>query len=86
MKNHSLINKLKKLHLLYVEDDPQIRSQIYEFLKRYFTLVQETSSAEEALILFEQKKPNIMLVDINLPGENGLTLAKKFVKSIQMYE
>jgi len=77
MTNSSLLNKLKKLHLLYVEDDPHVRGQIYEFLTRYFASVQETSSAEEAFLLFEQKRPNIMLVDINLPGESGLSLVEK---------
>jgi len=77
MNHHSLFDKLKKLHLLYVEDDPQVRSQINEFLGRYFASVQEASSAEEAMIYFDEKKPDIMLVDINLPGKNGLVLAEK---------
>jgi len=77
MINSSLLNKLKKLHLLYVEDDPHVRSQIYEFLTRYFASVQESASAEEAFLLFEKKRPNIMLVDINLPGESGLSLIEK---------
>jgi CheY-like chemotaxis protein len=45
MNHHSLFDKLKDLHLLYVEDDPQIRSQINEFLGRYFASVQEADSA-----------------------------------------
>ena len=77
MNHHSLFDKLKNLHLLYVEDDPQIRSQICEFLGRYFASVQEASSAEEAMVCFEQKRPDIMLIDINLPGKNGLFLAEK---------
>jgi len=76
MNHHSLLEKLQPLHLLYVEDDIEVRSQIYEFLKRYFSSVQETSSAEEAMICFNKKKPDIMLVDINLPGENGLSFAQ----------
>ena len=77
MNHHSLFDKLKNLHLLYVEDDPQIRSQICEFLGRYFASVQEASSAEEAMVCFEKKRPDIMLIDINLPGKNGLFLAEK---------
>ncbi len=76
MNHHSLLEKLQPLHLLYVEDDIEVRSQIYEFLKRYFSSVEETSSAEEAMFLFGQKKPDIMLIDINLPGENGLSFAQ----------
>ena len=80
MNHHSLLGKLKRLHLLYIEDDAQVRSEIHEFLKRYFTLVQEASSAEEATVLFEQKKPDIILVDINLPGKSGLHFAKEIRK------
>jgi len=80
MKHHSLLNKLKGLELLYIEDDSQVRSEIYEFLKRYFRLVQEASSAEEAMALFEQRKPDIILVDINLPGKSGLDFSKKIRK------
>lgn len=77
MMNHPLLDKLKKLHLLYVEDDPQVRSQISEFLGRYFFSLQEASSAEEALQCFQEKKADIILLDINLPGKNGLTFASE---------
>jgi len=84
MKNLSkellLVNKLNKLHLLYVEDDPQVRAEISEFLGRYFLSLQEASSAEEAWQLFDKKKPDIILLDINLPGKNGLTLAEEIRK------
>jgi DNA-binding response OmpR family regulator len=80
MNHHSLLEKLQNLHLLYIEDDIEVRGQIYEFLKRYFASVQETSSAEEAMQYFDRKKPDIILVDINLPGESGLNFAQKVRK------
>ena len=80
MNHHSLLSKLKNLHLLYIEDDAQVRSEIYEFLKRYFMLGQEASSTEEAMILFEQKKSDIILVDINLPGKSGLHFSEEIRK------
>ena len=80
MNHHSLLSKLKKLHLLYIEDDAQVRSEIYEFLKRYFMSVEEASSAEEAMVLFQQKKPDIILVDINLPGKSGLHFSEEVRK------
>lgn len=67
----------KNLHLLYVEDDVQIRHEISEFLRRYFGLLYEVSSAEEALEYYTQKKPDIILLDINLPGKNGLHFASE---------
>jgi len=77
LKREQLLDKLNKLHLLYVEDDSQVRLQISEFLGRYFLSLEEASSAEEALLCFERKKPDIILLDINLPGKNGLTFASE---------
>ncbi|MCH9739466.1 MAG: response regulator transcription factor [Epsilonproteobacteria bacterium] len=81
MKHHSCFAKLKNLHLLYVEDDTQVRHQISEFLERYFASMQEASSAEEAMKYFKEKKPDIVLLDINLPGKNGLTFASEIRKN-----
>jgi len=77
MNHHSLLDTFKHLHLLYVEDDSKVRSQISEFLRRYFTSLQEASSAEEAMKYFNAHKPDIILLDINLPGKNGLTFASE---------
>lgn len=71
------MDTFKQLHLLYVEDDPQVRGQISEFLRRYFNSVQEASSAEEAMEYFNAHQPDIILLDINLPGKNGLTFASE---------
>jgi len=79
-KQLSLVDKLKQLHLLYVEDDPQVCAQISEFLGRYFCSLQEASSAEEAMLCFEEKRADIILLDINLPGKNGLTFAEEIRK------
>ena len=76
-KRTLLLDKLKKLHLLYVEDDPHVRLQISEFLGRYFLSIEEASSAEEALLCFHKKKADIILLDINLPGKNGLSFASE---------
>ncbi len=80
MRHHALLSKFKNLNLLYVEDDPLVRHEISEFLKRYFALVDESSSAEEAMDIFKKDRPHIMLVDINLPGESGLSLVMKIRK------
>ncbi len=81
MHHHALLSKFQNLNLLYVEDDPLVRHEISEFLKRYFALVHESSSAEEAMVIFKKSRPHIMLVDINLPGESGLSLATKIRKN-----
>jgi len=69
--------KFQNTTLLYVEDDALVRQQINEFLQRYIPTVVSVSSAEEALDVYISMLPDIMLLDVNLPGMNGLTLAQK---------
>lgn len=80
MHHPILLSKLKHLHILYIEDDHLVRKEIVEYLKRYFYLVEEACSAEDAMILFEKNKPHIILVDINLPKENGLSFVQNVRK------
>ncbi len=76
--DHKLFaKKLQNLKLLYIEDDLNIQAQIVEFLKRYMSHVFAASSAEKGLELYKKNTPDIILLDINLPGENGISLAKK---------
>ena len=57
-----------------VEDDPGIRKTLVRFLEsdaKRIRLVGEASSAEEALREFPALAPQIVLMDVNLPGMNG---------------
>ncbi len=62
--------------LLIVDDDPDVR----ELLQEFFTLQQfETraaASADEARELMSEFRPDVALLDIGLPGEDGLSLAR----------
>lgn len=81
MKHSVYVNELKKklqnIKILYVEDDNDVRQQIHEFLQRYIDTIVEASSAEEALDIYTSMQPDIILLDVNLPGMSGLALAKK---------
>lgn len=74
--HHLFASKLKDLTLLYIEDDPGIQVHLAEFLGRYTSRLHLAPSAEEGLKLYEEKAPNIILLDINLPGMNGIDLAQ----------
>lgn len=76
MKRKRLKEKLKHSKILYVEDDAAVRQQISEFLQRYVNVF-DVGSAEEALELYGEIEPDILLLDVNLPGKSGLALAKE---------
>jgi DNA-binding NarL/FixJ family response regulator len=68
---------------LIVEDNPSFRLSLMEILRvRFPTLaVTEAGSSEEALKRMESLRPDLMFVDIRLPGQNGLELAKQARKA-----
>ncbi len=77
MINKELQNNLKKLTILYVEDDESISKHITETLLIIFKDVYSTNSAEDALLSYQTYKPDIILSDINLPKKSGIDFAKE---------
>ena len=62
-----------------VEDQDQLRNTLARVLNRAdgFECVSTYGSAEAALEELPQKKPNVVLMDINLPGMNGVECVRK---------
>lgn len=77
MSINQLKQKFETIKVLYVEDDDVVRQEIGEFLKRYVGRVIALPCAEDALKIYKKVLPDILLLDVNLPGMNGLSLAKK---------
>lgn len=59
---------------LIVDDDPRFRRRLAEFLSEQtdVEVVSESMSGEEAIMLVRALKPDLVLMDIRLPGMNGL--------------
>ncbi len=68
---------MNNLTILYAEDEIETRKNYGNYLKRNFKEVYIAQNGEEALEYYEKFKPNIMLLDINMPFINGLELTKK---------
>jgi DNA-binding NarL/FixJ family response regulator len=62
-----------------VEDDAPARKILANWLSRAseFQLVGEWADAESALSQLPEKKPNVVLMDINLPGMSGIEAVEK---------
>ncbi len=69
------LDKLKPLTLLYVEDEPLIRQNALEYLRRYCDNVLEAQDGKEALRVYGTHKPDIIITDIKMPKLNGLEMA-----------
>lgn len=70
-------NNFSNLTLLYVEDDEIIRQNAVEYLKNYCKEVFQAKDGQEALSIYQVKKPDIIISDIEMPQLNGLEMAKQ---------
>ena len=71
------MNDLKPFKLLYAEDDLIIRQGYVNYFKTIFQTVYSASDGQEAFSLYETHKPDILLLDVNMPYLDGLSLVKK---------
>jgi DNA-binding response OmpR family regulator len=62
--------------LLIVDDDPSVREMLAEYLQDHGYAVAEAASGAQMRERIEAELPDVVLLDIRLPGEDGLTLAK----------
>lgn len=72
-----MLENRSSLSVLFVDDEEVIRTNYAQFLSLLFPTVYTAADGEEAYKLYEEYKPNIIIVDINLPKMNGLELLKK---------
>jgi len=72
-----MLGILKNHSILYVEDEPEIQKNIREYLESYFDTVHVASDGKEALSLYNNHHPDVLLLDINLPFLSGLEVAKQ---------
>ena len=64
-------------HLLIVEDDPDISGPLAGFLGGKGFAVSVAASAEAAGDILEKGDIDLILLDVMLPGEDGLTLCRR---------
>lgn len=69
--------RLDGVHVLLVEDDEDSRRLLGTILKRNGARVTSTKSAAEALRVFEDELPDILISDIGMPDEDGYELIRK---------
>ncbi|HVI27687.1 response regulator transcription factor [Hansschlegelia sp.] len=63
-------------HLLVVDDDSRIRSLLHKFLTTNGYRVTTASSASEARLKLDSLSFDLLVLDVMMPGENGLDLAR----------
>lgn len=64
-------------HIAVVDDDPEVRSTVAEYLVRNGYAVSEADGAEALRELMVRRPIDLALLDITMPGDDGLTLARE---------
>lgn len=63
---------MKNKLILVIDDEPEIRSLLSRFLARKGFSVLAAGTLKEGRKLFEQSRPELVFLDVNLPDGNGL--------------
>ena len=64
-------------HILVVDDDPQIRELLQEYLTQNELRVTLTSTGKEMSAALTEHAIDLVVLDLRLAGEDGMTLARK---------
>jgi two-component system KDP operon response regulator KdpE len=69
-----MIEIRQAIAILLVEDDPETRGQIAAFLGQRGYRISEAADAESALARFRADGPDLILLDLGLPDQDGMVV------------
>ncbi len=70
-------NLIEGLKVLVVDDEPDARAMVRRLLEDCNATVFDAGSAEEAVGLVESHRPDILISDVGMPGEDGYALVRR---------
>ena len=65
------------LSLLVVDDDQDIRDLMADYLRQHGFQVRAADGGEAMFACIEEEKPDLIVLDIMMPGEDGLSLCRR---------
>jgi len=75
-----MLSNEEKGTILYVEDNPENRMLVRRILLSEDYSLLEATNASEALEVLKSNKPDLILMDINMPDVDGYTLTAQIKK------
>ncbi len=64
-------------HVVVVDDEPDLREGVATYLRRHGFAVSEAESGEALRALMAERAVDLVILDINMPGEDGLSIARR---------
>ena len=77
MKNRRIAEKLNMAGILIVDDEQSIRDILYRTLNVYGYECAVASDGISALIKIRTQQPDLVLLDISMPGKSGMDVLKE---------
>ena len=71
----------QQVTVLLVDDEPTLREPLADYLSRQGFAVAQAESAAKARSVLQTVTPDIALLDIMMPGEDGLSLCRHLVET-----
>jgi DNA-binding response OmpR family regulator len=65
------------IKVLIVDDEVEVVEFLTNFLKRRVSHVSTATNAKEALEIFARERPELVLLDVRMPGEDGFVVLEK---------
>jgi two-component system, chemotaxis family, chemotaxis protein CheY len=71
---------LKDIRILIVDDEIFFRKVLRDVIDKIgFTLVAEAADGKEAVDQFRSHRPHVVIMDIYMPGKNGIEATKEMI-------
>ena len=72
------------MDLMIVDDHPLFREGLKTIVNRdkKYTVIAEAGNGKEGIKLAKKHKPDIMLVDISMPGKNGIQVIRELKEAL----
>lgn len=81
MSNGEIFNQQNSRKILFVEDEVNLLNSLSFILENEGYTVTRTSTGEDAITLAEETSPDVILLDIMLPGIDGFEVAMRLKKN-----
>lgn len=75
------MDQSEQVRLLLVDDEAALREPLADYLARQGFVVRQAASAAEARTAIRDETPHLVLLDIMMPGEDGLSLCRHLAES-----
>jgi len=75
---------MDKNHILIIDDDDRIRRLLSQYLQQNNYIITTASTTEEAKKALAEMQFDLVILDVMLPGENGIDFARAFKKTSEI--